>query len=373
MIRKILIIAILALFSCLLIFRNQIVSAAATKQLSSVFTGSKVSIGSSSLDFSSLKLNNILIQNKKFPYKIEAGSVAIEFSVSSLIKRSLNKVGLSEIDIAIDAKQKTLQDLIKSLVLKEGGFKYRSLVVSDIKTAINLLNITTDLSLSIKTNLVGDSFNIDYLRAEAKFSSIYGVKIVSLDSELSSENSDNKFRIKELSFNKAKLTNFNAVILLSMNFFNCESVNFDLFSGKVTGTANLGLSQLAYSANLEIAGLDLEQVGKDFELKEKVEMSGIFDGFVRVEGKNTEITKIEGRLTSRPEGGKFIIKDENMLAALRPANNQRIQLTLSALEDFTYQTGKITLEKDEDNIVVNLLLDGDKGRIQLPLVWHGLL
>lgn len=172
-------------------------------------------------------------------------------------------------------------------------------------------------------------------------------------------------------FGKLRLRGCQGRVALRGRRADLDLSSCDIFGGKISGSAKLGLSgRLAYSAELNVSGINLDDFIKDFELGEKFRMSGNLSGTARIEGKGGDMEILSGSLQAARPGGALVITDRSFLENIARASGQSFEMLVESFKDYHYNTGIVELSLDKGNLIFDITLDGEAGRRKLDIVVH---
>ena len=107
---------------------------------------------------------------------------------------------------------------------------------------------------------------------------------------------------------------------------------------------------------------------KDFDLRQKMEMTGTLDGELEVGGRGTESAVLGGDFKMGSPGGKLIIKDRRLLANI--VQKAFLDTAVENLQDYHYNAGGLQLSMEEKNLVADVNLDGKQGKRAFKIVYH---
>lgn len=172
-------------------------------------------------------------------------------------------------------------------------------------------------------------------------------------------------------FGKLRLSKCSGRVVLRGRRADLDLSSCDLFGGKISGSAKLGLNRhLVYSAELNVSGIKPDDFIKDFELGEKFRMSGNLSGTARIEGKGGDIEILSGSLQAARPGGALVITDRSFLENIARASGQSFEMLVESFKDYHYNTGIAELSLDKGNLIFDITLDGESGRRKLDIVVH---
>ncbi|MCM8789859.1 MAG: YdbH domain-containing protein [Candidatus Omnitrophica bacterium] len=114
----------------------------------------------------------------------------------------------------------------------------------------------------------------------------------------------------------------------------------------------------------------MEEFVRDFNLGEKIRLSGKLAGAVILSGSGNNIKAVNGKFMTTGTGGVLIIKDNRFLENMARNSGQLLDILAESFKDYHYNTGVIKLSFDKGNLILDIVLEGDVGKRSLNIVLH---
>jgi len=351
------------------LFSKPVIIAVAKWQLKNVFIDSNVKIGNCLFNpAGELLLSEIEIKRGKiYDFKIKEARVTYNYFL--LLKKRIPKFYLGESYISINTPQKSLTEFGNYLNLKPNAFLIKGIEISNLSLDLSSKEMSLEATTSLEINPLEQSVNFIQLRIpklEAQ-----GVNLKNLNISLRRHMPGN-FSIDSIQYNKAKIKNLTSKLALEGRDLSMNELSAQIFDGRILGDLHIKLDKDAqYTCNLKAQGLDLERLARDFELKEKFQMSGKLTGELAIKGKGTDFQIISGNFSSVDPGGMLTITDDKFLNNVAKSSGQSLDILVESFKNYQYNTGLMKLSLEEGNLVFNVALDGDAGKRNLTIVLHG--
>ncbi len=207
-------------------------------------------------------------------------------------------------------------------------------------------------------------FSWDYLEVK-------GLRIESGYLKASRFKDDGVMEIRGIKFGKLSLKDIQGKVRLKDEYLFLNSLSAKIFGGFLQGNCRISLTQpFGYQADLNFVNLDLNVFVKDFDLKEKVEITGKVSGFLKSQGQQDKIEFMNGNFAAGLEGGVLTIKDLRFLENMARRSGQAMDLVVESFKNYHYNKGVTTITLQDNNIVFFINLEGNTGKRQLDIVPH---
>ena len=152
-------------------------------------------------------------------------------------------------------------------------------------------------------------------------------------------------------------------------------IRIPLGGGTLTGRVDITTRGRAagYRSSIAVKGIDLEEVTGDLTAP-RVTATGILDGWMSLSGRPGGLQELDGRMRTRPGGGRIRVRDSAEAAPyLGPVSSMvEVEAALAALKDFVYDEGEVLFSIEEDAVSMFLDFSGPLGRISPQFVLHGI-
>jgi len=141
--------------------------------------------------------------------------------------------------------------------------------------------------------------------------------------------------------------------------------------GRIEGNVRLKMDKgRQYLIELKFINLDLDKFVKDFNLDDKIQISGRLGGRLSLEGENLVIKLIDGNFIAGQDGGILTIKDERFLENVAKRSGQSLDILVESFKNYPYNKGLMKLSLKKGDLVFNIALDGEAGKRDLNIILH---
>jgi len=174
-------------------------------------------------------------------------------------------------------------------------------------------------------------------------------------------------------FKEGKLTaeNIRAHLRWEGRYVFLDSLSGQVFNGTVDGKGSLTIGkQPQYLVQLNFTHLDLARFVNDFELTEKVDMTGMLNGLVTLNGIGNNMSILNGNLTSSSVGGNVTIKDTQFLQNMARSSKLPANIVVDSFKDYHYNIGVVRMVMDHGDLVLDVALDSATGKRNLKVDLH---
>lgn len=342
----------------------------AKKAIRNIFADSAVSISGCTVNpLRQISFADIQIQ-KGQAYNFKIKELKINYDLNLIKKLTVSQVRLAGIEAGIDLGQKKIADFGGYLNLKgKSPFLIGCLELSGIKIDLKSadLNLRGEVSFGLSRALQ----ILDYLDLKLDNLSIAGVTLDNLSFIAAQSKKTGRLYIRQVSYDKLKISNIQSQAVLEGTIVSLNGLSAELFSGKISGefSGQLG-GELAYTLNLQAAGLSLEALVQDFNLTEKFQLSGRLNGKVTLEGQGARVRILSGGFFAQDPGGTLEIKDKQFLEAMAKNTGQSLEMVVESFKDYRYNKGDMRLGLEGTNLVFDMQLDGLQGKRNINIVLH---
>lgn len=369
-------VALLAAGALFFIAYRPFVSSLAKRQLQNIFKGSTVSVGPCAANLSSLSF--LKVEIKKAPqYDIRIAKVRMSYSPLSLLKLMISKIEISDAAVNIDLKNGSIRDLLSISAAQSPqktaspGIKIGGVKVENLRLNIRSGDLNFDGAASAEIDLAGKA--VDSMEAKVFSADYQGVKVEGVSVAFQKGRAPGRLSIRQVLYNKLKIKNIQGGIDIGAASVSVDPLSAETLEGRVSGQGTLAFDKgMAYSLALDVTGVDLAQFVSDFELQERVGLTGKISGRIAVDGQGPVFHIAEGTLKSL-EGGTLVIKDETILQNLAQRSQQSMGLLVDGFKDYHYNIGVMKLSSDQGNLIGEVSLEGEKGRRDLTVVLHNFI
>jgi len=180
-----------------------------------------------------------------------------------------------------------------------------------------------------------------------------------------------RLSITQLQYSKLKLENIRSRVRLAGTRVLFEDLSGQMLNGTVKGNASVKLAkEPSYAAALEFSGLDLAEVIRTFELKEKLQMTGRLGGKLSIKGKGSKMDVLVGNLSTEHTGGTMIITDTKFLENMARGSGQQLDIIVESFKNYHYTNGNVSVSLQGGDLVLDTGLEGETGKRDLSVTLH---
>lgn len=129
--------------------------------------------------------------------------------------------------------------------------------------------------------------------------------------------------------------------------------------------------QITYNANFKLNYIDLGLLVKGLGASDKLDLTGAMKGALYLEGKDLKITAIKGEFTTEEPGGSILIKDDEFIKMLAERSKQPVEMIRDSFKSYDFTKGTLEITRDNESILLHVMLDGQKGKRDLTIALHG--
>ncbi len=177
--------------------------------------------------------------------------------------------------------------------------------------------------------------------------------------------------IKKFQYGKFTAENIRAKLRWEGRFVFLDALFGQVLNGTVNGKGSLIIGeQPRYLIQLNFTNLDLAGFVKDFELKDKVEMTGMLSGNVTLNGIGKNINILNGDFAASAGGGNVTIKDTRFLENMARSSKLPANIVVDSFKDYHYNIGLARMLLDKGDLVLDVALDGATGKRNLKIDLH---
>ncbi|MFC1699570.1 YdbH domain-containing protein [Candidatus Omnitrophota bacterium] len=342
------------------------------RQLGATFSGSQVSLGGCRFTPARrLSLSEINIKRKQL-YDFRIKTAEINYSLTALLRGEIINISLKQAGLSVNLPQQAVVELKQYLNLGPPGWlRINALELSDINLDFNTKDLTIQSVFSCRLDLAAQA--IEYLDFQVESLGLAGVKLNNASLRAAQDLPAGNLDIGQLKYDKLQLTAIKGKTRLKGNRLSVEELSAQALNGAVQGELTVSIAQeIDYLLDLRFLNLDIESLVDDFNLKDKFEMSGSLSGSVAVQGRGARITVLGGDFSSDSPGGILIIKDKALLENLAGQTNESLDLLVENFKNYRYNTGTLRLSLEQNNLLLDVALDGDTGKRNLNITLHEL-
>jgi len=182
---------------------------------------------------------------------------------------------------------------------------------------------------------------------------------------------DGVIKINKIKTGKLNIKDFKGKARLEDGYLFFDSLTAALLGGHLEGNSRIKLAgAVTYQVKLNFFDLDLDTFMKDFEFKEKAEVSGKVSGLLELQGQMQDVSILEGKLSTGKEGGTLTIKDARFLETLARSSGQALDLVVESFKNYRYNIGITNISLQDNKVVFVIDLDGSAGKRSLNITLH---
>jgi len=302
----------------------------------------------------------------------------VQYDLGELIKGRIYKVSLVDVDLNVDlprfaespasAGQNVFKVFQGSPQTTSAKLSLGALEILRLKVKGQFQGITFAARISASMDVGQQRIDSIDGQLDSLAGENYSVKNASLRS---GQQQPGEFSVEEFQVAKLKGVNIKAAARLAGKNLFLDSLSGEVLGGKVTGDCRLQVEPpSSYVADLKFQGLDTKQVVEDFDLKEKFQMSGRFDGKLTLKGQGTDVDILAGDFSASENGGTLVIQDTRMLENVAKSTNQPLELVVASLKNYHYNVGIMKLSLDKGNLNLDMSLGGETGKRNINITLH---
>jgi len=351
------------------ILAKPFIIALAKKQLANVFVQARVSVGDCALKPThGLSLFNIEI-TRTGAYDIKIKEATIRYNLFSIFNAAPLTLFLKDTSVRLNAPEKRIQELGNYLHLGQGRPLVRSAEISNLDLDLNALDLTVKAHLSSGLNLTAQS--LDYVDLKIDNFEMLGVQLENTSLKLDPGSDQGDFHIAQLKYDKLIVTDIKGKTKVQKTGLSLSDVTAKALDGDIEGNLDLKIGrEPQYLVNLQCTGLDIERLVRDFKLEEKFNMTGRLSGNLKLQGIGAQFKILQGGFSTLAPGGTLVITDTKFLENMARTTQQPIGLLLESFKNYRYNTGLMTLDFSDNNIILKTDLEGEAGKRNLSITVH---
>ncbi len=182
---------------------------------------------------------------------------------------------------------------------------------------------------------------------------------------------DGVIKVNKVKVGKLNIKDIRGKARLEDGYLFLDLLTAELLGGHLEGDSRIKLAgSVTYQMKLNFFDLDLDTFMKDFEFKEKAEVSGKVSGLLKLQGQMREVVILDGKLSIGKDGGTLFIKDARFLENLARSSGQALDLVVESFKNYRYNIGITNISLQDNNIVFLIDLDGSAGKRSLNITLH---
>lgn len=337
-----------------------------------MFPEAAVSIGSFDLFPTHRAGLSALTVERPGSYRLFMRRVQVRYGLLSLLKGSVGNVSLEGVELFVTLPRKRLIELSEYLRLdpRGGGVRIERLSLADARLDVltqeaRLVARVERLRLLPAAQIVQEaSLQID------SFSGM-GVELKGAKVSASAAGAPGELKIQKLSLGKLALEEVSSALVLENSKVTLSPLTARILGGTVQAKLEFWpLGSQAYYGNFSASNLSLQRITDDFELKERFDMTGIFNGDLSIAGYGMHVSMLNGSFNTLSPGGTLTVTDKETVKTLAHTAGQDAGAVMDSLRDYRYDTGVLSVQLPEKNLILDLHFDGAQGKRTLQIVVH---
>ncbi|MGE4356952.1 MAG: hypothetical protein AB7E08_00125 [Candidatus Omnitrophota bacterium] len=355
--------SIIFLFILFLIFSPSIISLLVKRQLKHSFPQSEVVLERCILQPRGVRLVNFGIKQRDV-FSFKTKEFNIEFTLSSLLQKKISKCVIKGGEFSLD-----INNLRKDSLSQLGLFRIKTVefsnLSSDLKTKdfeLNAYFLSAVLNLEERT--------INSLDLRIKYFSLPGFKLNDALLEIK-EDSAGRVEIKNIACGKLKVENIKGDLQYQKEKMSVSHLSAKFLDGYIEGELNLEKDRgLKYQGILRFFPLNIKRLPQELKLEDKLQLSGLLEGSLIIAGTGFKLDVVKGDFSFLQPGGNLIVKDKNLLRNLAEKTRQSFDIIWEGLRDYYFDKGDLKLFLDNQDLILRLILEGERGKRDLEIRWH---
>jgi len=341
----------------------------AQQQFKKVFIGSAVSIGNCSLrPLEELTLTDIEIKKGKI-YNFQINTIKFQYNPLAIIKGEIQKICLKNAKIILNLPESNILESAQYFNLKsKRRFSLAALELAELELNLKTkeLNLNTKISgrINLRNKLI-ENFDCRTGSLEG-----WGWQLDNAVFQADQATGGLLF-IDKIKYNKLKVEKISSQVRLKDNFLYLDSLSAGFLGGKIQAEASFKIDEsVQYALNLKLIEIDLSRLVEDFNVQEKVNLKGRLTGAVSLEGIASRVTRLGGDLSAVGTGGTLTIKDTEFLEKVARNSRQPLEVLVESFKNYQYNTGVVKLFLENDNLILDIALEGEAGKRNLTVTLH---
>jgi hypothetical protein len=183
------------------------------------------------------------------------------------------------------------------------------------------------------------------------------------------KNDAGRLSVAKVSYDKGQIANIKSQVQLQGKDVAFPDLSADFLDGKILASIKVVLAEVPeYRATANFANLDIERFIADFDLRKKIDMTGMMNGSLDVAGRGAALNILGGDFKMAAPGGKLIIKDRKLLENI--VERAYLDTAIETLQDYHYNAGGLQVSIEEKNLVADVNLEGRQGKRDFKIVYH---
>ncbi len=369
----------LLLGAVLYFFTIPLIISAAKRQLQGTFPASTVSIEKcyfspkGTLEFSGISIK------REGVYSLAIKEINIKYKIPQVFMGSIDGVRIVEPSLTVNSRLSVAEKLKEMINIETSGESFFSVNGVDVSGA-NVNVTTSDLDFegvfSVSFSLlekIPRSIDAEFKRINVDDITFDEVRVKS-DAHPST---GAVLSVKKIIYNKAVIKDMTGVMRFDGAVLSIDAIKAGLFNGMIKGEIEVTFDgNRKFSMNLTCQDLDLDTLVKDFDLDEKVHLTGSISGGLSADGRNFELDNIQGALKTGTDGGVLVVKDPVVIEKLSAQTGQKgqaLEVAVESLKNYVYNTGTMKLSLDKSEVIMNIEMEGDAGKRAFDIVVHDIV
>lgn len=267
---------------------------------------------------------------------------------------------------------------LKSAHVTPFSFVVRELEIqgaSGVPTDFNLKKINIHLKFSFIRSFFDKFFGIDNGRLTLESAAYAGGDFKGLSLLISRDDffksMDFLGTLKNASFQKIKAKDIAWKVRLERGKVFIRQIDIDIFGGHVQGSGDVLFDKTGWVLSLALVfqDVDIADLMKALGAEERLKVTGLYTGPVRLVVSNARIKELIGDLDSRGKG-EMIIKDTSLLGS-NAIQKEAVNIVVENLKNYYYDIGNIKVRNIAQDIKIDISLKGQTGERNLRVLWHG--
>ncbi|MCM8823934.1 MAG: YdbH domain-containing protein [Candidatus Omnitrophica bacterium] len=361
----------LLVFLALLFIEPLIIHLAKTR-IEKILPNCSVKIGDCKFELFD-RLNFSSIEISKLPhYELRIDNLNIFYNLDSIVNKKLLKVSLHGGYININLPQRNLLFIpnVTSTSPKKSFLFLDFLELTNIEINLDFSDCKINGKISTILSLKDINRLFKFLDLNIDYGEIGNFKIEYGNININ-EDSSGLFKLNKLKYNDLLLRNIYGNIRLGYREVYLPYFSGELFGGHLSG--NLGFlykNNPIYSFEFKFFNIDTSRVVKAFKFMDKVWIKGRVDGELVFKIEDNNLNVINGYFSAIEPGGNLTIKDKRLLEKLPGVSSKQLDLLVESFKDYSYNRGVVKLGLQGNDLLVEINLDGDKGKRNLNINFY---
>lgn len=305
---------------------------------------------------------------KKEMFSLKAQKVQLRLNLFDQVKTKRFKVAVQSAVLKIKRPNQTFMNYLRMHLSQDStGVMFSEVEFLDFGLNMQFKDLQVVGKFSTTVDLIQQKVNSLHLNIDSlKYRTL---KIENALLWATRSNHQGELTVAKVLYDKVVVTEANSLVRFENKDLIFYDVSAKVFDGNITGNSVLNLAVVPeYQAQLQFSGLDISRFVEGFELKNKFVMTGKASGNIQLQGHGAAVKVLSGEFTTDDVGGRLIIEDVSFLDNI--PYRASVEGLVDSVQDYYYDTGFAKLSLQDQNLLVDIYLDGDQGKRDFNITLH---